>query len=80
MIWLLPTHFFHLSRQKVVSLSQSSYASPVELTDGKGRGKEWRRSPDIRRRESLVLFKSFDTLFLIVKALKTKDIFQPYKR
>jgi hypothetical protein len=46
--------------------------STVELTDGKGRGKEWRRSPVIRRRESLVLYKSFNTLFLTVKALRDK--------
>jgi hypothetical protein len=32
---------FSLSRQQVVSLSRSSSVSPVELTDGRGRGMGW---------------------------------------
>jgi hypothetical protein len=32
-----PTTLSPLSRQQVVSLSQSSYVSSVELTDGRGR-------------------------------------------
>jgi hypothetical protein len=35
MIWLL-THLLPLSYRKVVSLSQSYYVSPVELTDVSG--------------------------------------------
>jgi hypothetical protein len=38
--------------------------SPVELTDGGREGKRgWARSQIIRRRESLVLCKSFNTLW-----------------
>ncbi len=67
-----------LSRQQVVYLSQSSCVSLVELTDGRGGGKRWGRSPIVpslvyvhetsteepnhMMRESLVLFKSFNTL------------------
>ncbi len=50
-----------LSRQQVVSLSQSFLVSQVELTNGRG-GRVWGRSHIIRRRESLVLYKSFNTL------------------
>ncbi len=52
-----------LSHQQVVSLSHSSCASPVELTDGRG-GRGWWRSQIIRPRESLVLYKSFNTLWV----------------
>jgi hypothetical protein len=45
-------------RQRLVSISQSSCVSPVELTDGGGLG----RSQIRRWRESLVLYKSFNTL------------------
>jgi hypothetical protein len=49
------------SRQQVVSLSQSSCVSPVELTNWRGR-EWWARSQIIRPRESLALYKSFNTL------------------
>jgi hypothetical protein len=52
MIWLLP--------ESCLS-SQSSCVSPVEHVDGRG-GKGWARSQIIRRRDSLVLDKSFNTL------------------
>ncbi len=42
MIWLLPPP--PLFRKKVVSLSESSYVSPVELTDGGGGGREGAKS------------------------------------
>jgi hypothetical protein len=66
MIWLLAQPLL-LSREQVVSLSQSSSVSLVELTDGKGGGevvvgKEWERSHIIRRQESLVLYKSSNNL------------------
>ncbi len=56
-IWLLSPLF----RQQVVSLSQSSCVSPVELTDRRG-GRWQRRSQIIRRQESLALYISFNTL------------------
>jgi hypothetical protein len=59
---LARTPFAPLSRQQLVSLSQSSCVSPIELTDG--RGKRRTRSQIMRRRESLVLYKSFNTLCL----------------
>jgi len=46
---------------QVVSLSQSSCVSPVELTNWRGR-EWWARSQIIRPRESLTLYKSFNTL------------------
>jgi hypothetical protein len=50
--------FLAVECQQVVSLSQSScVVSPVELTDGRG-GMVW------RRRESLVLYESLNTLWL----------------
>jgi hypothetical protein len=51
-----------LYRQQVVSLSQSSFVSPVELTDGRkgGRGRASRQI--IRRRENMALHESFNTL------------------
>jgi hypothetical protein len=53
-----------LSRQQVVSLSQSSCESPVQLTDGRrGGGRRWARSQIVRRRESLALNKLFNTLW-----------------
>ncbi len=55
-----PAPFFPHSRQQVVSLSQSSCVSPVELTDGR----EWARRRITWPRESLNLYKSFHTLFL----------------
>jgi hypothetical protein len=39
MIQLLAHPFAPLSRQPLVSLSQSSCVSPIELTDGSGTGK-----------------------------------------
>ncbi len=44
-----------------LSLSQSPFVSPVELADVRGGG--WGRSQTIRRQESLVLYKSFNTLY-----------------
>ncbi len=49
----------HPSRQQVVSLSQSFCVSPVELNYWRGG-----RSQIIRRRESLVFCKSFNTLWV----------------
>ncbi len=49
-----------LSRQQVVSLFQSSCVSPVELTDRRKVGRGWARSPNIRRRQSLALYKLFN--------------------
>jgi hypothetical protein len=46
MIWLLP-HPSPLSRQQVVSLSQSSCVSPIQLTDGR-EGGEGAKSYDTR--------------------------------
>ncbi len=50
-----------LSRQQVLSLSQSSCESPVELTHGR-KGGGWARNQIRRPRESMALFKSFNTL------------------
>jgi hypothetical protein len=50
----------HLSRQQAVSLSQSSFVSPVELTDGRGGGGR----EIIGQQLSLALFKLFKTLWL----------------
>jgi hypothetical protein len=50
-----------LSRQLLVSLSLSSCVSPVELTDGNVWGRGWARSQIIQPRESLALYKSFNT-------------------
>jgi hypothetical protein len=64
MIWLLPPTPSPTLSSKI-SLSQSSCVSPVELTDGRvGRG--WKRSQIIRGRESLVLYKSFNTLWKLL--------------
>ncbi len=52
------------SRQQVIFLSQSSCVSPVEHTDGigaEGVGEE----PEMRLRESLVLYKPFNTLWIV---------------
>ncbi len=54
-----PTYSF-LSCQQAVYVSQSSCVSPVQLTDG--RVERVGRSQIIRRRESLVIYKSFNTL------------------
>jgi hypothetical protein len=62
----LHTHPIHppLPRQHLVSLSQSSRVSPVELTEGRGgKGRAWSRI--IRPQESLVLYKSFSTLWTL---------------
>jgi len=58
-VWFNP---LPLSRQQVVSLSQSSCVSPVELTKGRGRAWGRGRSQFIRRRESLVFYKSIYTV------------------
>ncbi len=49
-----------LSRRQVVSLSQSSCVSPVELTYGERGERRWGRS---RERESLAFYKLFTTLW-----------------
>jgi hypothetical protein len=54
-----PTPYPPFSRQKLVSLSQSSCVSPVELTDGRGGEPGAKIIPP---RESLVFYKSFNTL------------------
>ncbi len=51
-----------LSRHEVVSLSQSSCLSPVQLTDRRGVRRRG-RSQIIWRRESLALYKSLNTLW-----------------
>jgi hypothetical protein len=58
MIWLLP---HPRSRQQLVTC-QSFCVSPVELTDGRG-GRGRRRSQIIRWRESMVLYKSINTVW-----------------
>jgi hypothetical protein len=73
MSWLLP-HPLPLSREQDVSLSQSSFASPVGLTDGRGRG--WERSQIVTQRESLVLYKSFNTLWENVLALLSNNMYE----
>jgi len=57
---LAPPHPLRLSLQLVVSLSQSSCVSLVKLTEGKGGGVG--EEPNNMMRESLVLYKSFNTL------------------
>jgi hypothetical protein len=59
----LPAHpLTPLFRQQIACLSQSSCVSPVELTAGRGvEGAAW--SQIIRLRESLALYKSFNTLY-----------------
>jgi hypothetical protein len=49
-----------LSQQQIVSLTQSSCVSPVELTDGRG-GRGSARSQIIRPRESLALYNTSNT-------------------
>jgi hypothetical protein len=67
MIWLLPPPPSPLSRQQIVSLSQSSYVSPaVELTDGKGGGGREGKDQIIRRGEILVLYKLFNTIWYFI--------------
>jgi hypothetical protein len=58
-----PTPSPHVSK---LSLFLSSCVSPVELIDGRKRGEGLGEEPNqiIRRRESLVLFKSFNTLWV----------------
>jgi hypothetical protein len=53
----------HLSCQQIVSLSQPSCVSPVELTD-RERGEEWAWRQIKRPRESLAFYKSFHILCL----------------
>jgi hypothetical protein len=63
MILLLPHPLTPLFRRQVVSLSQSLCMSSIELTGGKGGDRVgWGRSQIKRRRESLVLNRSFHTL------------------
>ncbi len=50
-----------LSRQQVVSLSESCCVSPIEFIDERWRKRGVERSQILRRRESLVLCKSFYT-------------------
>jgi hypothetical protein len=51
------------SRDQVVSLSQSSYGSPIELTDRRG-GEGVEEEPNDTTTRKLVLYKSFNTLWL----------------
>jgi hypothetical protein len=51
-----------LSREQVVSHSQSSCVSPAEHTNERGKGWGRARSQIIRPRESLALYKSLNTL------------------
>ncbi len=56
------------SHQQVVSLSQSSCVSPVEHIEGRGGigGVRGAKSPNLMTaRESLVLYKSFNTLCIL---------------
>ncbi len=71
MIYMLSRPSFHFSPslpppppscQQVVSFSQTSCVSPVNLTGGR-EGKGWGRSKFIRGRYSLVLYESFNTLW-----------------
>ncbi len=52
-----------LYRQQAFSLSQFSCVSPVELTQDRGGEGEGKKSQIIRRRENLVLYESFNTLW-----------------
>jgi hypothetical protein len=62
-----PPHYLlsPVSRQQVASLSQSSCVSPVELTDGKGGERGWAWSWIKLPQESLDLYKSFITLWIV---------------
>ncbi len=66
---------------QVVSLSQPFWVSPVSslLTGGGGRG--WSRSEITRRRESLVFYKAFITIWLplswLVISINVKYVLQP---
>ncbi len=56
-------------RPQVVSLSRSSYESPVELTDGRGEGEG---AKSIRQRESLVLYNPITALWFNHSSTKCK--------
>ncbi len=63
-LWFCSSHTpSPLTRQQIVSLSQPSFLSPVELAD-QSVGGGWGRSQIVLRRESLILYKSFSTLWL----------------
>ncbi len=62
MIWLLPQPPIPLSRQQVISLSQSSCVSTWTLLTGEGREGVVGGAKIIRWRESLVLYISVNTL------------------
>jgi hypothetical protein len=55
-------HLSPLSRQQVVSLSQSSSVSPVQLTEGGVGG--WRGAKSYDRAKTWTLYKSFNILCL----------------
>ncbi len=85
---LSPTSF-PLSCQQLVSLSQSSCVSAVELTDGRCGGKGLGKEPNRRLRESLALYNPFNTLLTDKKTVmdevagrgqtgKLSDIANPY--
>ncbi len=61
MIWLLPNPLLPFLRQQVVSLSQSSFVSQVELILT-GDGSRSQSNDNCETAESLVLYKSFNTL------------------
>jgi len=77
-IWLLSHPLPALSRQKVVSLSQSSCGTTVELTDGKGGKGGGGRSQLIQPRKSLLLYKTFKTLLIFVLAKFYWYYFSPF--
>ncbi len=63
--------FYHspLSRHQAVSLSQSSFVSPVKLTVGRwGEGVGGARSQISTPQESLALYKSFNIIWCMVYA------------
>jgi hypothetical protein len=66
---MIRLHARPLSRQQADSLSQSSYVSLFQLTDGigGGRGRAWSRI--IRSQESLALYKSSNPLCLSYSCL-----------
>ncbi len=72
---LAPSPPSHPFRQQVVSLYQSSGVSPVQLTEGRGR-RGCGRSQIIRWRESLVLYKSFNALWLLPQQMCFDASFQ----
>jgi hypothetical protein len=72
MIGLLPPPLLRLSRQQVVSLSKSSCASPVELSDERGVGEGVKSSDGGEKSWSSVnhsIFSVFDNPTLYKKSI-----------